>query len=102
MIVRFACRYADGRIAKAEVELDSTGKGFVRRADDSYIRGALDEALGTPIQCEVSECRDGALATGPRVAQPGTPLHAMAMIGCHALLDKGIQMVAVEGEPFQV
>lgn len=102
MILRFACRYTDGRIAKAEVEFDSTGKGFIRRADDSYIRSALEEALVTPIQCEVSECRNGALATGPAVAQPGTPLHAMAMIASRTLLEKGIQMVAIEGKPFQV
>lgn len=102
MILRFACNYTDGKRAEAEVEFDAAGKGIIRRADDSYIRSALEEALATPIQCEVSEYRDGALATGPAVAQPGTPLHAMAMGGSRTLLAKGIQMIAIEGKPLEV
>ena len=38
VILRVACNYTNGRTVIAEVEFDATGKGTIRRTDDSYIR----------------------------------------------------------------
>jgi hypothetical protein len=102
VITRFACNYTDCTRVEAEIEFDATGKGVIRRADDSYIREALEDALVTPVECEVGEYRDGALASVPKVAEPGTPLHARAMAHSPALLEKGIRLVGIEGELIQV
>lgn len=98
MILGYECRYANGKRVEAEVEFDARGNAAIRWADDAYMRKALEEALKTPIRGETSEYRDGALATGPIIAQPGTVEHALAMINPHMLLSKGIVTFKIEGE----
>ena len=102
VILRLACNYTGGRTVIAEVEFDATGKGTIRRADDSYIREALEEALATPIEYETGMFKCGVLASVPVVAQPGTPRHARAMCGSHFLISKGMICIGVEGEPLEI
>ncbi|MGE5584062.1 MAG: hypothetical protein ACM309_00760 [Bacillota bacterium] len=97
MIIRYQC-CVDGRRAEAAVEFDRSGKGTLVRADNDYIRDALEEALRTRLQYETGEFRDGALASVPIYAEPGTPEHARGMFNPRMLLQKGIQSVAIEGE----
>lgn len=49
MILRYACKYVDGRTVEGEVEFDSSGRGTITRADDSYIREALETALSSTL-----------------------------------------------------
>ncbi|MGE5593812.1 MAG: hypothetical protein ACM3X3_09060 [Betaproteobacteria bacterium] len=97
MIIRYRCNY-NGQRMEAEVEFDKSGKGTLVRADNDYIRDALEEALRTPLQYETGEFRDGALASVPIYAKPGTPEHARGMINPFILVRKGIQVAAIEGE----
>ncbi len=97
MIIRYECNY-NGERVEAAVEFDGSGKGTILRADNDYIRLTLEEALRTPLQYETGEFRDGALASVPVYAKPGTPEHARGMFNPHMLLQRGIQSVAVEGK----
>lgn len=97
MIIRYECN-CDGRRVEAAVEFDGSGKGTLVRADNDYVREALEEALRTPLQYETGEFRDGALASVPVYARPGTREHARGMFNPHFLLRKGIQGVAIEDE----
>ncbi len=98
MIIRYACRYADGRTVEGEVEFDSSGKGTIIRADDSNIREALEIALSSTLEGETGEYRDGALATVPFVAEPGTILHALGMINPPVLLERCVTVVEIIGD----
>jgi len=97
MIIRYGCNY-NGQRVEAEVEFDRSGKGTIRRADNGYIRAALEEALRTPLQYETGEYKDGALASVPVDAKPGTPEHARGMFNSPALVGTGIQVIEVKGE----
>ncbi len=98
MIIRYSCRRVDGTRSEAAVEFDKSGRGSLLRADDDYLRGALEETLRTAIDYETGEFRDGALASVPVHATPGTPEHARGMINPFVLVQKGIHVVAIEGE----
>lgn len=97
MIIRYGCNY-NGQRVEAEVEFDRSGKGTIRRADNDYIREALAEVLRTPLQYETGEYREGALASVPVDAKPGTPGHARGMFNPPALVNKGIRVIEVKGE----
>ncbi len=98
MVIRYACKYGDGKTVESEVEFDSSGKGTITRADDSYIREALEIALSSTLTGETGECRDGALATVPFVAEPGTVLHALGMVNPPVLLERGVTVVEIIGD----
>lgn len=87
----------DGQPVNALVEFDSTGAGRIVYADDAYIREALETALATTLEYETGEYRNGALATIPVRAEPGTPEHADGMVNPSILLEKGIGTVQIEG-----
>lgn len=95
VIVRYACNYTDGRTVRGEIEFAPSGKATITRADDSYIRNALEAALNATLEYETGELRDGALATVPVRAEPGTPEHADGMINPQSLIEKGIATVEI-------
>ncbi len=96
MRIRYRC-VRDGQTLHALVEFDSTGAGRIVYADDDYIREALEIALATTLEYETGEYRNGALATIPVRAEPGTPEHADGMVNPSILLEKGIGTVQIEG-----
>lgn len=96
MIVSYACNYTDGRTVRGEIEFASSGKATITRADDSYMRNALETALNSVLTYETGELRDGALATVPVRAEPGTVEHARGMINPRILMEKGIGVVQIE------
>ena len=99
VIIRYACNYADGRTARGEIEFDPSGTATITRADDEYIRDALDAALNAALEYETGEYRDGALASVPVHAEPGTPEHARGMVNPRILMERGIGVVQIE-DPF--
>lgn len=99
MIVRYACRYTDGRTVRGEVVFDESGQATITRADDSYIRQALESALSSTIEYTAGEVRDGALTSVPVIAKPGTVEHAIGMVNPLMLLAAGIVVVQIE-DPF--
>ncbi|MBP7892863.1 MAG: hypothetical protein KA063_04935 [Firmicutes bacterium] len=86
----------DGQALNALVEFDHSGSGHIVYADDAYIRNALEAALNATLEYETGELRDGALATIPVRAEPGTPEHADGMVNPRILIDKGIGVVQIE------
>ena len=75
--MRIHYRYMlDGKPMNAVIEFDNAGMARIASADDSFIRGALEDALNTVLEYETGELRNGALATIPVRAEPGTPEHA--------------------------
>lgn len=79
----------------AVIEFDNAGMARIASADDLFIRGALEDALNTVLEYETGELRNGALATIPVRAEPGTPEHARGMINPRILLEKGIATVEI-------
>ena len=79
----------------AVIEFDNAGMARIASADDSFIRGALEDALNTVLEYETGALRNGALATIPVRAEPGTPEHARGMINPRILLEKGIAAVEI-------
>lgn len=94
--MRIHYRYMlDGKPMNAVIEFDNAGMARIASADDSFIRGALEDALNTVLEYETGELRNGALATIPVRAEPGTPEHARGMINPRILLEKGIAAVEI-------
>ena len=94
--MRIQYRYMlDGKPMNAVIEFDNAGMARIASADDSFIRGALEDALNTVLEYETGELRNGALATIPVRAEPGTPEHARGMINPRILLEKGIAAVEI-------
>lgn len=102
MIIRYTGPTKEGRLGQVAVEFDKTGRGYVIESDSDVLKEAIEKALKAPISTEIGELRDGAIATVPLLAQPGTPQHAMAMINPGMLLEQGIRVVAIEGEMLKV
>lgn len=95
--MRIRYRYLrDGQTLNALVEFDHTGAARIVYADDAYIRDALETALGSTLEYETGQCRDGALASAPVRGEPGTVEHARGMINPHILMEKGIGVVQIE------
>lgn len=86
----------DGQALNALVEFDHSGAGRIVYADDAYIKDALETALNSVLTYETGELRDGALATVPVRAEPGTVEHARGMINPRILMEKGIGVVQIE------
>lgn len=94
--MRIHYRYMlDGKPMNAVIEFDNAGMARIASADDLFIRGALEDALNTVLEYETGELRNGALATIPVRAEPGTPEHARGMINPRILLEKGIATVEI-------
>lgn len=102
MKIKYIMPLKNGELGRATVRFNSDGHGFIDESNSAEIKNPIMEALKTPIKTKKGEERDGALVTIYILARPGTPEHAMAMINPLTLIEKGIQVESIEGEPFKV
>lgn len=102
MRIKYIMSLKNGELGRAAVRFDNNGQGYIEEANSDEIKRPILEALKTPLKTKRGEVRYGALVTAHILAQPGTPEHAMAMINHSILLEKGIQVESVEGEPFEI
>ncbi len=102
MKIKYVMTLKNGELGRATVRFDNTGQGFIDESDANEIKNLIIEALKTPIKSKKGEVRGRALATVPVLAQPGTPEHAMAMVNPPILIEKGVLVESIEGDPFKI